>query len=164
MTYLDIAKLSDKEYNKLPRGLRSRNPGNIVKSPTQWRGEIVGVDERFETFDTLHNGLRALVKVLNTYYVKHKIRNIHGIINRYAPPFENHTDKYAEFVAFVTGFKSNEEIAYDQFKATLPWLVRAITRMELGETPESTKKDRIWWSDVAISMEAIHDAVKDGLK
>eukprot|EP00854_Cymbomonas_tetramitiformis_P004702 gene4702-5756_t len=92
-------------------GLRNNNPGNIIKTSIQWKGKISGKnrpvnllstthhDERFEQFDTMHNGVRALSKNLHTYMTVHDIRSVASIIEHWAPRNENDTDKYIEFVA-----------------------------------------------------------------
>merc|ERR1712032_1522659 len=50
-----------------PRGFRNNNPGNIEKSHIAWAGKVAGSDSRFETFDTMENGTRALAKNLNIH-------------------------------------------------------------------------------------------------
>ena len=54
-----------------PRGIRNNNPGNIDYNPRNaWRGQLAhspGIEPRFARFDTAHNGLRALGKLLLNY-------------------------------------------------------------------------------------------------
>lgn len=77
--------------NSLPRGVRNRNPGNIDFNPANhWVGQI-GKEpgSRFCLFDTPENGIRALRKLLHTYYNKHGLHTVASIIKRWAPEVEN---------------------------------------------------------------------------
>src|SRR3569832_2780970 len=81
------------------RGLRNNNPGNIRKTATDWRGEVVGSDSAFETFATPEAGIRALAVLLRNYQRKYGLRTVRAIITRYAPPSENNTESYVSAVA-----------------------------------------------------------------
>src|SRR3569623_2606085 len=81
------------------RGLRNNNPGNIRKTATDWRGEVVGSDSAFETFATPEAGIRALAVLLRNYQRKYGLRAVRAIITRYAPPSENYTESYVSAVA-----------------------------------------------------------------
>ena len=54
--------------NITARGLRNNNPGNIIKTSISWQGKVSGSDSRFETFDSVENGLRAVALNLMTYW------------------------------------------------------------------------------------------------
>lgn len=119
---------------KTPRGIRNNNPGNIRLSPTRWQGEVEGADDAFETFATPQDGVRAMCRILLTYYRKHGRRTTRAIIDRWAPPIENDTDAYVEAVAMKLGVRPDDEIAVDD-PATLETLATAIIRHENGQQP-----------------------------
>jgi hypothetical protein len=83
----------------LPRGIRGNNPGNIVKSGIHWLGERPGADDKFETFATPEHGIRALAKLLVRYQEFHGLNTARQIVNRWAPPQENDTERYVRAVA-----------------------------------------------------------------
>ena len=66
---------------KLPRGIRNKNPGNI-KLGTDWDGlAAVQTDPTFCIFDEAVIGIRALIRILLTYRFTHNKKNIDSIIN-----------------------------------------------------------------------------------
>jgi len=80
------------------------NPGNIVKSKVDWM-DSVDCAGRFACFTTRLSGLRALVVNLRTYIYVHKLDNIERIITRWAPPHENPTRAYINFVSARVGIR-----------------------------------------------------------
>lgn len=114
------------------RGERNNNPGNINKEITPFKGEIPGDDSRFCSFSSPVFGIRAIAVVLLTYYHKHNLRTVQGIINRWAPSSENDSDSYVADVAKRVGVDPEEEIEVDH-PDTLEKLVSAIIFHENGE-------------------------------
>jgi len=133
---------------QLPRGIRGNNPGNIDRTGTKWQGmsSDQSGDPRFIVFDAPEWGIRAIVRVLRTYYDKHGLRTVKGIINRWAPPVENDTEAYFMTVAKKLGVDPGEQIDIDDID-TLRTLVKAIIRHENGRGPEP---DGGWYSDDVI--------------
>lgn len=130
-----------------PRGIRNNNPGNIeYHASIPWQGQT-GSDGRFATFDTAHNGIRALAKQLIIYEDKYGLWTVRGIINRWAPPVENNTSAYVNAVAKVVGVDPDDIIS-THGKETLTRLVKAIIQHENGQQP---------YSDEVISW-AVRDA------
>lgn len=84
---------------KLPRGLRNNNPLNIRKG-NDWQGEQhPQTDSAFEQFETLEHGYRAAFIIIRNYLAKRPpINTPRAIIARWAPPSENHTQRYLDFV------------------------------------------------------------------
>ena len=70
----------------------------------------VGSSTGFQQFDTPEAGIKAIDENLKAYGTKHKINTLRGVINRWAPPSENDTDSYLNFVSQKTGLKPDEEI------------------------------------------------------
>ena len=83
------------------RGERNRNPGNLDRTTIKWQGMSPDQsgDSRFVVFNTPEDGIRALAKVLLSYYRKHGLNTVRGIIDRWAPPVENDTGAYVAHVA-----------------------------------------------------------------
>ena len=121
------------------RGIRNNNPGNIRKGE-KWKGLAdEQTDSSFCIFVSPEYGIRALVKILLTYYKKYKLNTVKKIISRYAPPSENETESYIKSVANQLGVASDEEINLSSV-AVLAVLLRAIIRHENGEQPYSDEQ------------------------
>lgn len=84
----------------LPRGVRNNNPGNIDRATTQWFGMSASQldDPRFIVFDKPEFGIRALTKILITYQ-QEGLHTVRAMINRWAPPIENNSTAYVNFVS-----------------------------------------------------------------
>ena len=118
---------------KLPRGIRNKNPGNI-KLGTNWDGLAAEqTDPTFCIFDEAVMGIRALQRILLTYRFTHKKATIDEIIYRWAPASENSTDKYVEFVCKKLD-KEKDVRLNNSMEDYLP-LVKAIIQMENGMQP-----------------------------
>ena len=121
----------------MTRGERNNNPGNIRKSAIDWKGEVLGDDKAFETFNTPEEGIRALAVLLKNYYQKHGLKTVRKIINRYAPANENDTDAYIDAVC------KDMEVMADQIlvlsDTVLFNFVTAIIRHENGRVIYNTE-------------------------
>jgi len=115
-----------------PRGIRNNNPGNIRVSADKWQGAI-GDDGAFFIFDTPENGIRALARILKNYRTKYNLKNIAGIIARWAPASENNTASYIQAVARSTGHNAGDTLALNL--ADYGPLVSAIILHENGLNP-----------------------------
>ncbi len=122
---------------KVTRGIRNNNPLNIRKVPgTHWRGEVLpqrgsgeGAGDRlFVQFESLEYGIRAAFCILETYRRKYKAVCIEDIINRWAPPSENDTEKYIKNVCLWTGLGGLQRLTEEDW----PKLVLAMARQECG--------------------------------
>ncbi len=121
-----------------PRGIRNNNPGNIDRTTERWQGMAPDQsgDPRFVVFTAPVWGLRALGKVLLTYYRTHGLDTPAKIIGRWAPPQENDTAAYARQVAAALGVGVDDQIDM-QDPDTLVRIVPAIVRHENGQQPYS---------------------------
>ena len=118
---------------KLPRGIRNKNPGNI-KLGTDWDGLAAEqTDPTFCIFDEAVMGIRALMRILLTYRFTHNKKNIDSIIRRWAPPSENDTEAYIKFVAKRMEIEPMAMID-NSIESYLP-LVKSIIQMENGMQP-----------------------------
>lgn len=115
----------------MSRGLRNRNPGNIRISKTKYLGEVTpSKDRAFKQFSTMAWGYRAMFVLLHTYK-KNGCRTLRQMINRYAPPIENHTDNYIASVSRWAGVFDNVELDTLDPAEMIP-VVSAMSRVENG--------------------------------
>lgn len=131
----------------LPRGLRLNNPGNIRISQTKWQGEIIpSADKSFKQFQSLAYGYRAIIKLVRNYFVFYDLNTIEKIINRWAPPHENNTKAYIDFVCKDTNIRINTII--DVYNETMMCAIAgAISKMENGV-------------NIKVDTKAVHDGWK----
>lgn len=111
------------------RGLRNNNPLNIRKAQS-WVGEVEeSSDPDFEQFYEMKFGLRAAFIILRTYIKIHGCSNIELIINRWAPPIENNTKDYIDFVCRYTGLDRYQKIQFED-KEKMIKIVQAMAIVE----------------------------------
>ena len=142
---------------KQPRGIRNNNPGNIEWG-SPWQGlkpEGERTDNRFAQFKDPVFGIRALACVLITYQDKRKakdgsrIDSVAEIIGRWAPPFENDSDAYANSVAaLVDGIGPDDEVIDVHNFDHLRPIVEGIIRHENGRGPLKTENS--WYTSAQI--------------
>jgi hypothetical protein len=115
----------------LPRGIRNNNPGNIRYDGTQWQGlDEPPSDGAFCRFVDVRYGIRAMVKILNSYY-KRNINSVAAIINAWAPASENDTFSYISRVAFELNVMRDAYLPPERW----PELIAAIIKHENGAQP-----------------------------
>lgn len=113
-------------------GYKINNPLNIrYSSANNWKGQI-GQQSGFCVFDTPEHGMRAAMVNLKSYR-KNGVVTIADIISRWAPPSENNTESYIDFVCNKLGENRNTEIA--QSGADYIALLQAMCIMEIGCQP-----------------------------
>jgi hypothetical protein len=111
--------------NKLPRGLRNNNPGNIRYTNIAWKGKIYPPnkkDNEFEEFESIQYGVRAMTKNFNTYIKRDPDITLYEMIAKWAPPTENDTQSYIKSVVKRTGVPSSTkgvDFYYDNGKRFL---------------------------------------------
>jgi len=117
---------------RVARGIRNNNPGNIRISGNAWQGKLAdNTDGTFEQFATMSDGVRALAKNLLTYFDRHGLNTVRGIISRWAPASENMTGAYVNAVANTVGVKPDDRINVRDAN-TLALLTEAIIHHENG--------------------------------
>lgn len=113
------------------RGIRNNNPGNI-RHGSNWQGMAPEqTDSAFVQFVSMEYGVRAMVKILQTYRDKYALNTIRKIIARWAPPNENDTGAYVRAVAEAVGVGPDMPLALED-DGVMFALVRAIVRHENG--------------------------------
>lgn len=122
-----------KIYSKV-RGIRNNNPLNIELS-ANWNGLSPDqTDGRFCQFTDAIYGIRAAAKILGTY-AKRGVNTIEKIVSSWAPPNENDTEGYINFVVRQTGF-DRKKIISKSAGDYLP-LLKAMIKKENGLNPYS---------------------------
>lgn len=120
---------------EIARGIRVNNPLNIRISDANWIGKIKpSSDVSFEQFDTPEHGIRAGAKIIINYSRHDNIKNINGIIQRWAPSIENDTVGYVGDVCRRCGcgpFEPFDVLNPDR----LVDLIAAMIRHECGLQP-----------------------------
>ena len=132
------------ELKRLPRGIRNNNPMNIrVSTQYAWQGQLNEGDERltaqkkekeFCVFKHPKYGIRAAVLLLLTYQQKYRLKTTEKIIAKYAPPVENDTVAYINFVTQATGIDPKKSISIKDFSTTKS-LIKAMIKKENGIQP-----------------------------
>lgn len=125
----------------IPRGLRNNNPGNI-NFANQTGAVLEPVSPtvphpRFAKFDTMDDGIRALIFQLQLYFDR-GINTVTDIISKWAPPTENFTQNYIASVASSLGVSSTTVL--EPTNDILADLVMAISCMENGHDLPFDKK------------------------
>ena len=89
---------------KEPRGIRNNNPLNIRKG-NNWRGELKNqTDPEFEQFTSLGYGIRAALRLMRNQISgfggsRPPMNTLKKLISVWAPPSENSTQRYVDFVS-----------------------------------------------------------------
>lgn len=116
----------------LPLGLRQNNPGNL----RSWGNNAVR--NGFAQFDNVQSGLSAMAGNLLAYYDKHGLRDIRGIIKRYAPPKDNNdTSGYIAQISKQLGVSDTQALNLKD-PAVLSRLMGAMIQKEQGYNPFGT--------------------------
>ena len=113
------------------RGLRNRNPGNIRRGAVRYRGEVDSTDSRFRQFESMAMGYRAMFVLLHTYRLKHGLKTVAQMIERYAPSAENDTEAYIRAVESISGIDTSMTIDTTEPEVMMP-VVSAMSRVETG--------------------------------
>ena len=111
-------------------GERNNNPLNIRRvAGTHWKGQRKEqTDKGFVQFESMEWGIRAAFVLLRTYSIKCHANCVRDIIQRWAPPTENNTERYIRNVCLWTGFGGLQRLTEEDW----PKLVRAMARQEIG--------------------------------
>ena len=129
---------------KMSRGLRNNNPGNIRLGSVRYKGERAkSSDSAFRQFESMEWGYRAMFVLLHTYALKHNCRTLRSMINRYAPPIENHTENYIRRVAYATHLSPDEAISTTD-KGVMTAVVAAMSEVENGVKADMATIWRGW--------------------
>lgn len=127
-----------------PRGLRNNNPGNIRQSSVRYTGEVQpSKDGAFKQFQSMEYGYRAMFVLLHTYARKHGINTIEGMISRYAPAKENHTQAYIDAVSAESGVSATSHLTSTNADVMIP-IVAAMSHVENGVEAVMAEVEKGW--------------------
>lgn len=112
--------------------IKRNNPGNIRHSAVKWQGEVTPPGEAFCQFISLEMGCRAMLKLLKRYIDVKRLDSIRKVITRWAPPTENRTDEYIQFVSSQLGTHPGDTLRSDE--ETLIALASEMTIVEHGQS------------------------------
>lgn len=139
--------MNDKSV-KEPRGIRNNNPLNIRKG-NNWRGELKNqTDPEFEQFTSLGYGIRAALRLMRNQISgfggsRPPMNTLKKLISVWAPPTENNTKRYVDFVSEKCGLSPTQVI--DPFdKGQMCRIARAMAFMECGVWIEPAKFSSAW--------------------
>lgn len=133
----------------VPRGIRNNNPLNIRKG-NNWKGERkVQTDKAFEEFETLQYGLRAGLKLIRNQISgfngsRPKFNTIGKLIKVWAPPSENQTLRYIDFVCQAVG-KQPFDIIRDDDQKLICDIARAMAFVECGQWIDIDQFESAWF-------------------
>lgn len=122
------------EEKTMPRGYRNNNPCNLRKGQP-WQGLDTPPDDgAFCRFTSMTYGFRAALKLLHTYYYKHRLRNTRAIIERWAPESDgNNVYHYASYVAGCLNKRPKSFLPYpEEFRWEWVHFVVAMAEVENG--------------------------------
>lgn len=134
---------------KEPRGIRNNNPLNIRKG-SSWKGERpVQTDPAFEEFISMEYGIRAGLRLIRNHIngfkgTRPKMNTLKKLISVWAPPTENATSNYVEFVASHVGLSSTA-ILDPNDRVQMTHIARAMAFVECGVWIEQEKFDSAWY-------------------
>ena len=119
---------------ELPRNWRNCNPLNVRRTNTQWQGlKEVQNDKSFHVFKSMKWGWRAAFKTLNTYYTARGLHTVGQIIARWAPPEENNTLNYREWVTAAIGIPADQPLPPPDSSEGRPVWIRLAVAMAFYE-------------------------------
>ncbi|WP_233869699.1 hypothetical protein [Paraburkholderia adhaesiva] len=99
---------------RVSRGIRNNNPGNIEYGAFARRMGATGSDGRFAIFASMQQGTAAMMALIKGYRSR-GINTIAGIVSRYAPATENRTAAYVASIAKRTGINPNAPLPESQY-------------------------------------------------
>lgn len=128
----------------MSRGLRNNNPGNIRRSSVRYKGEVrPSRDREFKEFESMEYGYRAIFVLLDTYRKRYGLNTIRTMLMRYAPPTENYTTTYIEFVARRTGIGADTPLNTQHMRDMVP-IVAAMSEIENGVAANMSQVEEGW--------------------
>jgi hypothetical protein len=120
------------------------NPLNIrFNKANKWKGQIPIPYMGFVIFKSRVWGARAALRLLNNYITRWGANTIEEIVDRWAPPSENPTSVYIDYVAKRVGLPKNhplEKFPPNAYKAYLIEILKAMARFEKGKELEMSNE------------------------
>ena len=115
----------------MSRGLQNCNPGNIRQSKVRYKGEVrPSRDSAFKQFESLA-------------WIRYGLDTIRGMISRWAPPSENHTETYIRAVADAVGIPDGQPLD-TRDRTTMLRMAAAVSRVENGAAADMGEVELGW--------------------
>lgn len=133
---------------KAPRGIRNNNPLNIRKG-CSWKGERpIQTDQSFEEFVSMEWGIRAAYRLMRNHITgfkgsRPKMNTLKKLISVWAPPSENATSRYVDFVSAHCGLLPSQVIDPDD-RTIMQKIARAMAFVECGVWIDEAKFESAW--------------------
>lgn len=130
------------------RGVRNNNPLNLKKG-CNWKGERPNQsDPDFEEFQTMQLGIRAAFKLMRNHITgfkgtRPKMNTLKKLIAVWAPPTENSTTRYVDYVSAQVGLSPSDIIDPDN-RAMMCKIARAMAHVECGQWLEPELFESAW--------------------
>lgn len=106
------------------------NPLNVRSSAAHWRGQT-GQTKGFCDFSTLEYGVRVVFYLLTiSYPIFHGLYSYKEMISRYAPPSENKTQDYINYVCAKLKVRPDDMVFTENTDVTLPKMVYYMAKFE----------------------------------
>lgn len=121
-------------------GTQNNNWGNIRLSNQTWKGKEKSLNA-FEKFIDVTHGIRAMILVLQTYIKRGKL-TINDLVNTYAPPHENDTKEYVNFVSKQSGIPPLS--VFDKTKENMYKIIKAMVKIETSNNLPVSVFDTAW--------------------
>jgi hypothetical protein len=116
-----------------PRGINNANPGNLRYNTTdKWQGLATPPsDGTFFVFVSATYGIRAMARNLISFQDKENCKTVTDFITRWAPPSENNTASYIDFVANYMEVTATTPINVHEYNYIRP-MIEAMIQRENG--------------------------------
>jgi hypothetical protein len=127
-----------------------------------------GASTGFQQPTSYEEGIKSLDNQLKIYGEKHGIKTLRQAISRYAPPSENKTEDYINYVAQRTGLKPDQEIDFSN-PAVRHVISGPMILMEkgnkaiFGQSPSQQKQTQPQ-TQAAVSEDPLYNAILGGGK
>lgn len=131
-----------------PRGIRNNNPLNIRKG-NNWKGERPNqTDRAFEEFESMQWGIRAAFRLMRNHIkgyngTRPRMNTLKKLIAVWAPPSENATNRYVDFVSASAGLLPSDIIDPDDRKMMCK-IARAMAFVENGQWLDMALFESAW--------------------
>ncbi len=126
----DVAQKAAAAVSSTPAESKASKTGPIWFTHNN-PGNIRSLKGGFNYYASMEDGVRGLSEWISRNGAR-GYDTVGKIVNRYAPPNENDTDKYIKVVTGDTGFDRNEKLDYNN-PDILEKLIRAMIRVETGK-------------------------------
>lgn len=129
------------------RGVRNHNPLNIRRTYDKWLGLAdVQQDSEFFQFKDDFYGFRAAFRIIHNGFRQGR-NTVDKIVYRWAPPSENNSSAYVNYVASNLGMPSSKELDYSDI-ITMLALVQSMAYYESSKFYPLSVICRAYWHEL----------------